>query len=168
MEKRASRVRSGERERSRAAPARSAIVRLGCSHASSPQPGQGHLLARPGKPQTSPGPIELECCSMAGKENLRKKNRKNQHIPVDKPHTRIISGSRSNDPESSGGVRFVECNAQYRPNAALWRVLVIGLLATVWKHAISCSDAPRPSCTSLRCVRYLLTVPTKYLPYAQR
>jgi hypothetical protein len=30
---------------------------------------------------------------MAGKENLRKKNRKNQHIPVDKPHTRIISGS---------------------------------------------------------------------------
>src|SRR6478609_2163665 len=85
MEKRASRVRSGGRERPRAAPARSAIVRLGCSHASSPQPGQGHLLARPRKPQTSPGRIELECCSLAGKENLRKKK---QLIPVDKPHTR--------------------------------------------------------------------------------
>src|ERR1700747_3517474 len=86
MEKRASRVRSGGGlERPRAARASSVIVRLGCSHASSPPPGQGHLLARPRAPQTSPGRIELECCSMAGKANLRKKIR---HIPVDKPHTR--------------------------------------------------------------------------------
>ena len=53
MKKRALRVGGGQSDRARAAQAPSAIARFGCSHASSPQPGQGNLLARLPQHQTN-------------------------------------------------------------------------------------------------------------------